>query len=45
VTNKEFVSDFLAYLFYMFPNIPNAKIMHELNNEEKRALENISESV
>lgn len=45
IKDDENIENFLAYLFEMFPDIPESKNIQPLDNEDKRDLEYLSESV
>ena len=45
IRKKENIENFLAYLFAMFPEVPNQKAILPLENQDKKDLEYLSESV
>jgi hypothetical protein len=43
--DKKNIEDFIAFLFESFPNIENEKYILPLDNQDKRDLEELCESV
>lgn len=43
--NDDYIKDFLAYLFYKYPEVAKAKNIQPLDNQDKKDLEYLSESV